>query len=175
MQQRRRMTGVTRRTMVRGVAGTGALTGALGLAACGGVAAPDTRTKAPVKFSFWNVRAFGPMEEKLISLYQKKNPNVTIEYVEAAKQGITAPGGSSEEVAALVVRATAGGVIDIAKVEASRTPFGLWAKKGILGLNKYGGDKAASSLLNTQLMQFAGNTSGPFHQRPVVRTRARAW
>ncbi len=126
MQQRRRMTGVTRRTMVRGVAGTGALTSVLGLAACGGVATPDTRTKAPVKFSFWNVRAFGPMEEKLISLYQEKNPNVTIEYVEAAKQGITAAGGSAEEVSALVVRATAGGAIDIAKVEASRTPFGLW-------------------------------------------------
>lgn len=167
MQQRRQVTGITRRTVVRGLAGTGALAGSLGLAACGGAAAPDTRTKAPVKFSFWNVRAFGPMEEKLISLYQEKNPNVTIEYVEAAKQGITAAGGSAEEVSALVVRATAGGAIDIAKVEASRTPFGLWAKKGILGLNKYGGDKAAAGLLNTQLMQFAGNTWGLTYEASV--------
>jgi hypothetical protein len=138
---------------------SGALTGAgTLLASCGvGPAAPPA-TKAPVKFSFWNARAFGPMEERLISMYQEQNPNVTIEYVETAKQGITAVGGSAEEVAALVIRATAGGSIDIAKVEASRTPFGLWAKKAILGLNKYGGDKVAASLLNTQLMQFAGNT-----------------
>jgi ABC-type glycerol-3-phosphate transport system substrate-binding protein len=138
---------------------------ALALAGCG--AAAETKSKAPVKFSFWNARAFGPMEEKLVALYQEKNPKVTIEYVEAAKQGITAAGGSSEEVAALVVRATAGGTIDIAKVEASRTPFGLWAKKAIVGLNKYGADKVAPNLLNTQLMQFAGNTWGLTYEASV--------
>jgi sn-glycerol 3-phosphate transport system substrate-binding protein len=158
---------LTRRQVVARSAG-GAV--ALGLAACGpgAGAGPDTtRSKAPVKFSFWNVRAFGPMEEKLISIYQEKNPHVTVEYVEAAKQGITGANGSSEEVAALVVRATAGGAVDVAKVEASRSPFGLWAKKAIAGLNKYGGDKAAANLLNTELMQFAGNTWGLTYEASV--------
>lgn len=154
----------TRRALIT----TAASLGALGLlSGCASGGAPASRSRAPVKFSFWNVRAFGPMEEKLISIYQEKNPNVTVEYVEAAKQGITASGGSAEEVAALVVRATAGGAIDVAKVEASRTPFGLWAKKGILGLNRYGGDKAAANLLNTQLMQFAGNTWGLTYEASV--------
>jgi sn-glycerol 3-phosphate transport system substrate-binding protein len=149
-----------------GVMGGALALGALGAVACG--AGPGAnKSQAPVKFSFWNARAFGPMEEKLVSLYQEKNPNVTVEYVEAAKQGITAAQGSAEEVSALVVRATAGGAIDIAKVEASRTPFGLWAKKGIVGLNKYGGDKAAANLLNTQLMQFAGNTWGLTYEASV--------
>ncbi len=167
MQASRGTGGLSRRRMMERSAGGAA---ALGLAACGvspGAAPDATKGKAPVKFSFWNVRAFGPMEEKLIALYQEKNPNVTIEYIEAAKQGITGANGSAEEVSALVVRATAGGAIDIAKVEASRTPFGLWAKKGIIGLNKYGGDKAAANLLNTQLMQFAGNTWGLTYEASV--------
>jgi ABC-type glycerol-3-phosphate transport system substrate-binding protein len=149
--------GSTRRAVLG--RGTVAL-GGLGLAACGSgpTGAPPAQSKAPVKFSFWNTRAFGPMEEKLISLYQEKNPHVTVEYVEAARQGLTAVNGSAEEVSALVVRATAGGTIDIAKVESSRTPFGLWAKKALVGLKKYGGDKAAANLLNTQLMNFANDT-----------------
>jgi sn-glycerol 3-phosphate transport system substrate-binding protein len=148
--------GISRREMVHRVV-LGA--GMVGLAACGvGPAAPDNKAKVPVKFSFWNARAFGPMEEKLIALYKEKNPHVTIDYVESAKAGLTAVQGSMEEVSALVIRATAGGAVDVAKVEASRTPFGLWSKKAIVGLNKYGGDKVAVNLLNTQLMQFAGNT-----------------
>ena len=157
--------GVSRRHLIAG--GLAGLTAPAWLAACAPGAAPAARSKAPVKFSFWNLRAFGPMEQKLIALYQEKNPNVTIEYLEGAQQGITATGGSSEEVAALVVRATAGDTIDIAKVEASRTPFGLWAKKALAGLNRYGGDKAAANLLNTQLMQFAGNTWGLTYEASV--------
>ena len=156
--------GVSRRRLVVSAA---PLAAGAWVGACAPGGAPASSTKAPVKFSFWNLRAFGPMEEKLIALYQEKNPNVTVEYVEAAKQGLTAVGGSAEEVAALVVRATAGGTIDIAKVEASRTPFGLWAKKAIVGLNKYGGDRAAANLLNTQLMQFAGNTWGLTYEASV--------
>jgi ABC-type glycerol-3-phosphate transport system substrate-binding protein len=157
--------GVSRRHLIAG--GLAGLTTPAWLAACAPGAAPTARTKAPVKFSFWNLRAFGPMEQKLIALYQEKNPNVTVEYLEGVQQGITATGGSSEEVAALVVRATAGDAIDIAKVEASRTPFGLWAKKALAGLNRYGGDKAAANLLNTQLMQFAGNTWGLTYEASV--------
>lgn len=164
MQTARSAGTISRRRLVeRGVGGAVVLS----LAACGAPGGAPARTAAPVKFSFWNVRAFGVMEERLIALYQEKNPHVTIEYVDAPKQGITAANGSTEEVAALVVRATAGGTVDIAKVEASRTPFGLWAKKALVGLNKYGGDKAAASLLNTQLMQFAGNTWGLTYEASV--------
>ncbi len=167
------MTGLMSRRRL--VATAGAVAGGALLAACdapgGGSGGENgssaSKSKAPVKFSFWNVRAYGPMEEKLISIYQEKNPHVTVEYVEAAKQGLTAPNGSAEEVAALVVRATAGGAIDVAKVEASRSPFGLWAKKALVGLNKYGGDKAAANLLNTELMQFAGNTWGLTYEASV--------
>jgi len=156
--------GIARRQLT--VTGASAA-GAAWLAACAPGGAPASQTKPPVKFSFWNLRAFGPMEEKLIAMYREKNPHVTVEYLEAAKQGITAAGGSAEEVAALVVRATAGDTIDIAKVEASRTPFGLWAKKALVGLNRYGGDKAAANLLNTELMQFAGNTWGLTYEASV--------
>ena len=166
------MTGLVSRRRFVATAGTG-VGGAL-LAACGPLGAGKSgdnggagKSKVPVKFSCWNVRAFGPMEEKLISIYQEKHPHVTVEYVEAAKQGITGANGSAEEVAALVVRATAGGVLDVAKVEASRSPFGLWAKKALVGLNKYGGDKAAANLLNTELMQFAGNTWGLTYEASV--------
>jgi ABC-type glycerol-3-phosphate transport system substrate-binding protein len=128
----------------------------LALGACGPAGAPPAQDAAPVKFSFWNARAFGPMEERLIALYQEKHPNVTIDYVEAAKQGVT--GTDAEQVNQLIIRATAGGAVDIAKVEASRMPFALWARKALLPLKKYGGDKAAANLLNTNLMTFAGDT-----------------
>ena len=96
-------------------------------------------TKAPVRFSFWNARAFGLMEEQLIEVYREKNPNVTVEYVAAAEAGLT--GSDAEQVGGLIIRATAGGTIDIAKVEASRMPFALWARKAILSLKKFGGDR----------------------------------
>ncbi|MBI3971617.1 MAG: extracellular solute-binding protein [Chloroflexi bacterium] len=144
---------ITRRQVALG---GGVVIPALLASACApGAAAPPAK-KAPVKFSFWNARAFGPMEEKLISIYQEKNPHVTVEYVEAAKQGVT--GSDAEQVNQLIIRATAGGTLDIAKVEASRVPFALWARKAILPLKKFGGDKAAANLLNTQLMNFAGDT-----------------
>jgi multiple sugar transport system substrate-binding protein len=95
------------------------------------------------------------MEQKLISLYQEKNPNVTIDYVVATDQGVT--GADAEQANGLIIRATAGGVLDIAKVEASRLPFFLSARKAILPLKKYGGDKVAANLLNTPLMSFAGD------------------
>ncbi|MGH2353720.1 MAG: ABC transporter substrate-binding protein, partial [Chloroflexota bacterium] len=130
--------------------------GPVALAACTPGGAPPPSQQAPVSFSFWNARAFGLMEEELIARYQEKHPNVTIEYVEAEKQGVT--GSDAEQVNQLIIRATAGGALDIAKVEASRMPFALWARQAILPLKKFGGDKVAANLLNTQLMTFAGNT-----------------
>jgi ABC-type glycerol-3-phosphate transport system substrate-binding protein len=144
--------GTTRRQIIGGGA-VGGMATVLGACAPEGGAAPQ---KAAVKFSFWNARAFGPMEERLISMYQERNPHVSIEYVEAAKQGVT--GSDAEQVNQLIIRATAGGTLDIAKVEASRIPFALWSRKAILPLKKYGGDKAAANLLNTQLMSFAADT-----------------
>src|SRR2546428_12488855 len=92
------------------------------------------------------------MEEKLTSLYHDKNPHVTVEYVDATKQGVT--GADTEQVNQLIVRATAGGTVDIAKVEASRLPFALWTRKAILSLKKFGADKVAANPLNPTLMTF---------------------
>jgi ABC-type glycerol-3-phosphate transport system substrate-binding protein len=109
-----------------------------------------------VRFSFWNVRSFDLMEQKLIDVYRERNPNVTIEYVAAADRGVA--GADAEQANGLIVRAAGGGALDIAKVEASRLPFFLWAHKAILSLKKFGGDKVAATLLNSPLMNFAGDT-----------------
>jgi ABC-type glycerol-3-phosphate transport system substrate-binding protein len=96
------------------------------------------------------------MEQHLIDVYHERHPEVTVEYVPAADRGVT--GSDAEQVNGLIVRATAGGTIDVAKVEASRMPFALWARKAILPLKKLGGDKVAAALLNPTLMTFAGDT-----------------
>lgn len=159
---------ISRRQLARrGAAGVSGLL-ALALGACGPLgtgARQQAAAKAPLHFSFWNVRAFGPMEERLIALYQERNPHVTIEYVVAAQRDIT--GSDAEQANALIVRATAGGDVDIAKVEASRLPFAMWARKALVGLNKYGGDKVAATLLNPALMVFAGNTWGLTYEASV--------
>ncbi|HVG96668.1 MAG TPA: extracellular solute-binding protein [Chloroflexota bacterium] len=152
-------TGMTRRRATAAALG-GATGGAmlLALGACGpaGAGTPPAKEAAPVRFSFWNARAFDLMEQHMIEVYREKNPNVTVEYVPAADRGVT--GSDAEQVNGLIIRATAGGTIDIAKVEASRMPFALWARKAILSLKKFGGDKLASTLLNPTLMNFAGDT-----------------
>ena len=67
-----------------------------------------------------------------------------------------------------MVRATAGGTIDIAKVEASRTPFAPVGEEGHRwGSTSTAGTRRPATLLNTQLMQFAGNTWGLTYEASV--------
>jgi ABC-type glycerol-3-phosphate transport system substrate-binding protein len=159
-----RTAGTAGKTVARRAVVLGGPAGAAGLvlAACAGPPgaagqpAPGSVARGPVRFSFWNARAFDLMEQRLIDVYHERHPDVTIDYVPAAERGVT--GSDAEQVNGLIVRATAGGTIDIAKVEASRMPFALWARKAILALKKFGGDKLAATLLNPALMTFAGDT-----------------
>src|SRR5690349_6769058 len=106
------MISVTRRTVLTGFA-PGALGLTAALAGCAPNAAPaPASTKGPVRFSFWNVRSFDLMEQKLIDVYRERNPNVTIEYVAAADRGVT--GADAEQANGLIVRAAGGGALDIA-------------------------------------------------------------
>jgi len=129
---------------------------ALGVAACGGGATSNASQQSaqPVKLVYFNARGAEPVEQALVKKYQALHPNVTIQYLST-----TAMSGPSDtdQIANLIYNIQAKAVVDVAKVEISRTPLDLMQAKADLDLSKVSGDSAQQGikdLLNTNYVAF---------------------
>ena len=123
----------------------------------GGQAGQSSSSNQPANLVFFNARGADPVEQALIKKYEALHPNVQIQYLAS-----TALGGASDTdaIANLVFNIQAKHVIDIAKVETTRTPFDLYAANAIQSLSKIGGDKVKQQLAgldNNVYGSFAGN------------------
>jgi multiple sugar transport system substrate-binding protein len=129
---------------------------ALAVAACGGGGTSGTTQQStqPVKLVFFNARMAEPVEQALVKKYEALHPNVTIQYLST-----TAMSGPSDtdQIANLIFNIQAKTVVDVAKVEISRTPLDLMGAKADLDLSKINGDTAQQGikdLLNTNYVTF---------------------
>src|SRR5437660_1029346 len=124
------------------------------VAACGGSTGSSATSGQKVKLVFFNARAADPVEQALAKEYMRLHPNVTIEYLATTAM----PGPSdTDAIANLIFNIQAKTVVDVAKVEISRTPLDLMASKSIQDLAKINGDAVNTqlkSLLNTNYVAF---------------------
>src|SRR5438046_7001124 len=101
---------------------------ALAVAACGGGGTSGTtqQSSQPVKLVFFNARMAEPVEQALVKKYEALHPNVSIQYLST-----TAMSGPSDtdQIANLIFNIQAKTVVDVAKVEISRTPLDLLGAK----------------------------------------------
>jgi len=90
-----------------------------------------------VHLVYFNARGAEQVERKLIARYVQEHPNVEIEYLST-----TSIGGPSDTdaIANLVFNIQASRVIDVAKIEVSRTPLDLMAANAVQELTAIGGD-----------------------------------
>jgi multiple sugar transport system substrate-binding protein len=131
---------------------------AIALAACGGGATGQTSGSAQkVKLVFFNARAADPVEQALIKKYMLMHPNVTIEYLATTAM----PGPSdTDAIANLIFNIQAKNVVDIAKVEVSRTPMQLMGANSIKDLGALGGDAVQQRLKDLQNTNYVSFDKG---------------
>jgi multiple sugar transport system substrate-binding protein len=127
---------------------------AVAVAACGGGAGSSAQNAQKVKLVFFNARMADPVEQALVRDYMRLHPNVSIEYLATTAM----PGPSdTDAIANLIFNIQAKTVVDVAKVEISRTPLDLMASKSIQDLARINGDavnQQLKSLLNTNYVSF---------------------
>jgi ABC-type glycerol-3-phosphate transport system substrate-binding protein len=129
---------------------------ALALVACGGSTASTSSQQSTekVKLVYFNARMAEPVERALVQKYMQLHPNVTIDYLSTTSM----PGPSdTDAIANLIFNVQAKTVVDVAKVEISRTPLDLMGAKADLNLSTINADAVQSrikDLLNTNYVQF---------------------
>jgi multiple sugar transport system substrate-binding protein len=129
---------------------------AVALAGCGGGSGSNQagQSTQKVKIVYFNARAADPVEQALVKRYMQDHPNVTIDYLATTAM----PGPSdTDAIANLIFNIQAKVVVDVAKVEISRTPLDLMAAKSIQDLGAIGGDavnQQLKGLLNTNYVSF---------------------
>ncbi len=102
-----------------------------------------------VHLVYFNARGAEATERKLVERYQKDHPNVEIEYLSTTS--LSGP-SDTDAIANLIFNIQAKKVIDVAKIEVSRTPLDLMAAKASQELSAIGGDSVktrAQDLLNS--------------------------
>jgi multiple sugar transport system substrate-binding protein len=134
----------------------GLVVAALAVAACGGgtTGGQASQSAQKVKLVYFNARAADPVEQALVKRYMLDHPNVTIDYLATTAM----PGPSdTDAIANLIFNIQAKTVVDVAKVEISRTPLDLMAAKAVQDLSPVGGDAVTQrlkDLLNTNYVSF---------------------
>jgi multiple sugar transport system substrate-binding protein len=135
----------------------GVVVAMLAIAACGGgttAGQAGSGSGQKVKLVYFNARAADPVEQALAKRYMEQHPNVTIDYLATTAM----PGPSdTDAIANLIFNIQAKTVVDVAKVEISRTPLDLAAAKAAQDLAKIGGDAVGQhlkDLLNTNYVSF---------------------
>jgi multiple sugar transport system substrate-binding protein len=129
---------------------------AIAVAACGGGAGSGSSAQSgqKVKLVYFNARMADPVEQALVKRYMGQHPNVSIEYLATTAM----PGPSdTDAIANLIFNIQAKTVVDVAKVEVSRTPLDLMAAKASQDLAKISGDavdQRLKDLLNTNYASF---------------------
>jgi multiple sugar transport system substrate-binding protein len=102
-----------------------------------------------VHLVYFNARGAEAVERKLVERYMKDHPNVEIEYLSTTS--LSGP-SDTDAIANLIFNIQAKKVIDVAKIEVSRTPLDLMAAKASQELTAVGGDEIktrAQELLNS--------------------------
>src|SRR2546430_6518024 len=129
---------------------------ALAVAACGGGASTGQQQSGPkkVRLVYFNARMAEPVEQALVKRYMAQHPNVTIQYLSTTAM----PGPSdTDAIANLIFNIQAKAVVDVAKVEISRTPLDLAAARADMPLTRVASDPVQSrvkELLNTNYASF---------------------
>ncbi len=103
---------------------------------------------AKVHLVFFNARGAEVAERKLVERYMKDHPDIDIEYLSTTS--MSGP-SDTDAIANLIFNIQAKRVVDIAKIEVSRTPLDLMAANAEQELSAIGGDAVktrAQALLN---------------------------
>ena len=79
-----------------------------------------------VHLVYFNARGAEAVEKKLVDRYMKDHPNIEIEYLSTTS--LSGP-SDTDAIANLIFNIQAKRVIDVAKIEVSRTPLDLMAAK----------------------------------------------
>jgi ABC-type glycerol-3-phosphate transport system substrate-binding protein len=118
-----------------------AQSGAQPTQAGGGQAAAASGQK--VHLVYFNARGAEAVERALVNRYVQDHPNVEIEYLSATS--LAGP-SDTDAIANLVFNIQAKKVVDVAKVEVSRTPLDLMAANASQELSAIGGDAVKTQL-----------------------------
>ena len=103
---------------------------------------------AKVHLVYFNARGAEVAERKLVERYMRDHPDVEIEYLSTTT--LSGP-SDTDAIANLIFNIQANRVVDVAKIEVSRTPLDLMAANASKELTAIGGDAVktrAQSLLN---------------------------
>jgi len=106
-------------------------------------------TGAKVHLVYFNARGAEAAERKLVDRYMKDHPNIEIEYLSTTS--MSGP-SDTDAIANLIFNIQAKRVVDVAKIEVSRTPLDLMAADATKELTVIGGDAVktrAQGLLNS--------------------------
>ena len=102
-----------------------------------------------VHLVYFNARGAEAVERKLVDRYMKDHPNIEIEYLSTTS--LAGP-SDTDAIANLIFNIQSKRVVDVAKIEVSRTPLDLMAANAEQELTAIGGDAVkarADSLLNS--------------------------
>jgi multiple sugar transport system substrate-binding protein len=123
--------------------GATSYTPAGGQAPAGGAA-----SSGKVHLVYFNARGGEAAERKLVERYTSSHPDIEIEYLSATS--MSGP-SDTDAIANLIFNIQSKRVVDVAKIEVSRTPLDLMAADATKELTAIGGDavkKRADALLN---------------------------
>ena len=104
---------------------------------------------ARVHLVYFNARGAEAGERKLVDQYMKQHPDIDIEYLSTTS--LSGP-SDTDAIANLIFNIQSKRVVDVAKIEVSRTPLDLMAANASMELTAVGGDalkQRADSLLNS--------------------------
>ena len=104
---------------------------------------------AKVHLVYFNARGAEAGERKLVEQYMKEHPDIEIEYLSTTS--LSGP-SDTDAIANLIFNIQSKRVVDVAKIEVSRTPLDLMAANASLELSAIGGDalkQRADNLLNS--------------------------
>jgi multiple sugar transport system substrate-binding protein len=132
--------------------GTGATSytpaGQAGQTPAAGTSAGAAAGGAKTHLVFFNARGAEVAERKLVERYMKDHPDIEIEYLSTTT--LSGP-SDTDAIANLIFNIQANRVVDVAKIEVSRTPLDLMAANASKELTAIGGDQVktrAQALLN---------------------------
>jgi multiple sugar transport system substrate-binding protein len=114
----------------------------------GGAPAAGAPSGGKVHLVYFNARGAEAVERKLVERYAKDHPDIEIEYLSTTSM---AGPSDTDAIANLIFNIQSKRVVDVAKIEVSRTPLDLMAAEASKEFTAIGGDavkKRADALLN---------------------------
>jgi multiple sugar transport system substrate-binding protein len=106
-------------------------------------AAAGTQSGQKVHLVYFNARGAEAVERALVNRYSRDHPNIEIEYLSSTS--ISGP-SDTDAIANLIFNIQAKKVVDVAKIEVSRTPLDLMAANASQELTAIGGDAVKTQL-----------------------------